>query len=455
VAVALGLALGREALGVEALGVGPELRVAVGDPGEQHDVRARRDVVVADPVAGVRAPAHAGRRRVEPHRLLEHHRRVRQPLDVLSGRRAIAEHRVDLLVEALLCLGVVAEQVQRERQGDRRRVVAREHEDQDLVADLGVVERVAVVARVDQQAQQIVPAGRLRAPLGDQLVADAVDVALGAVRAPVRSRGPLARRRSGAQSALARVVAEERERGAHNGDRPLDVGAEQQPPDHAQRDARHLLVRVDRPADPRLPAGEKLSRLLCHRVRVARDPLAREQRLDEAPLAQPALVLAVEQPVAERPADLLVEAIVLAVAVGLGGKHAAHRVRMEQRVQRAAQPRRAGDEAHDVAVLAPRGLERAQHVALQIEGRADHRRALRRRGSTHVRADVRSADLIPHPPGVRISRRAVSASASTARRYCSSLIEMRQRHGFEGLGSWSGPSELTSPTAKMACQTAA
>ena len=57
VAVAARRALGREALGIEAFGVFPEVGVAVGHVGAEEDERALRDVVAADLVvlSGVRA----------------------------------------------------------------------------------------------------------------------------------------------------------------------------------------------------------------------------------------------------------------------------------------------------------------------------------------------------------------------------------------------------------------
>ena len=54
---------------------------------------------------------------------------------------------------------MVAEQVQRERERDRRRVMAGEQEDQHLVADLGVRQALVAVACRDEQAQQVVAAG--------------------------------------------------------------------------------------------------------------------------------------------------------------------------------------------------------------------------------------------------------------------------------------------------------
>src|SRR5215218_5987107 len=114
-------------------------------------------------------------------------------------------------VRPLLHLRVVAEQVQRERQRDRRRVVAGEQEDQDLVADLGVLEPLVAVARGDQQADQVVAAVAVRAPRRDQLVADAADLRARRGGAAVGGSRPAVRRSQRAVRAGARVLAQQRE----------------------------------------------------------------------------------------------------------------------------------------------------------------------------------------------------------------------------------------------------
>ena len=237
-----------------------------------------------------------------------------------------------------------AEQVERERQGDRSRVMAGEQEDQHLVADLEVGQPLVAVAGGDQPAEQVLAGGAVRAARRDQVVAHRIDGCAGPLGAAIGRRRPRARSVDGVVGPVAGVLAEDREGGADHRHRPLDVGPEQQPADHAQGEHGHLAVQVDRPALG--PArGEQRLGLLAHRARVAGDAAAREQRLHEAALAQPLRVLAVEKPVAERPADLLVEAVVLAVGVGLGGEHAPHAVRMEDGVALGAHPRRAGQQA--------------------------------------------------------------------------------------------------------------
>jgi len=67
--------------------------------------------------------------------------------------------------------------------------VPREQEDEHLVADLRVGERLAVVARGDQQPDQVLCAVRRGAARLDELVADVVERLLRVRRAPVRGVG--------------------------------------------------------------------------------------------------------------------------------------------------------------------------------------------------------------------------------------------------------------------------
>jgi hypothetical protein len=123
--------------------------------------------------------------------------------------------------------------------------VPREQEDEHLVADLRVGERLAVVARGDQQPDQVLCAVRRGAARLDELVADVVERLLRVRRAPVRGRRPGARWARRVVCAPPRVLAEDREGRLDDGQRAIDLRAEQQAPDHAQREARDLGVHVD------------------------------------------------------------------------------------------------------------------------------------------------------------------------------------------------------------------
>jgi hypothetical protein len=110
------LARRREPFGVEALGLVPERRMPVDDPGCEHDVGAGGDVVAGQLVVRDCPPAHEGRRGIQPHRLLDRHRRVWQPRRVLRGR--YAADRVNFIAYPFLHIRMPAEQTQRE--GQRR-----------------------------------------------------------------------------------------------------------------------------------------------------------------------------------------------------------------------------------------------------------------------------------------------------------------------------------------------
>jgi hypothetical protein len=158
-----------------------------------------------------------------------------------------------------------------------------EEEDRHLVADLGVIEGASVVARLEQQPDQVPPLDQVFPPTG--------------------ARSP-----------------------------PRDLGG-----------------------------------LLAHDGGVAGHPLGREQWLQEALLALPLGVLAGQQPVAERAADLVVEGIVLAVIRRGPGEHVVDRVGVGQQVQLQAQSPWAGEEPHRLAVGVERPLTgRHQAVVGQL-----------------------------------------------------------------------------------------
>jgi hypothetical protein len=119
------------------------------------------------------------------------------------------------------------------------------------------------------------------------------------------------------------------------------------------------------------PARGGGRRLLGHERRVARDRPAREQRLDQAPLALPQVALARQQAPSERGGDLLVDPVLLRVAPARAREHALHPVGVKDAVDLKAPAGRPDDEAHHVAVLAHRALERAEPVAAQLAGRAE------------------------------------------------------------------------------------
>ena len=194
-----GLPLRGEPSRVEAPGIVPEARVPVRHPRRDDDVRARRDAVPADLIVRAAAPAGERSRREQPHGLLEHHRRVR-----LVGVSRLRSH-------PLLGVRVAGEQVEGVRQRGRGGLVSGQHEDEHLVADLGVAEGGAVVAGGQQHTEQIRLPGAPGAAVGDDPVAHVEQLAAGAVEPPVRRRRPAARWAYGCGRALAHRLAERSE----------------------------------------------------------------------------------------------------------------------------------------------------------------------------------------------------------------------------------------------------
>ena len=90
---------------------------------------------------------------------------------VRGGDAAVADDRGHLRADPALRVRMPAEQVQRIGQRGRGGLVAGEEEDQHLVAHLGVGQRRALVARVEQQPQHVLrrsPLARRRATISSQ-----------------------------------------------------------------------------------------------------------------------------------------------------------------------------------------------------------------------------------------------------------------------------------------------
>ena len=152
------LPVGQPAIGVEPLRVREEPRVPVQEIlREEHD-GPLRDRVSADVDVLDRAPADGPGRRIQPHRLGEHHARVGESRHVGGGRRTALEHGCLFRAAAAFDVRVLREQVPRPRERVRGRFVAGEEDRHRLVAHLRVAHPAAVllvVAREQQHRQQI------------------------------------------------------------------------------------------------------------------------------------------------------------------------------------------------------------------------------------------------------------------------------------------------------------
>src|SRR5215218_5030926 len=395
-----------------------------GSPRADHHDGARRDAVAADAVAGGAAPPEGVGRRVQPHRLLDHHRRVREPAQVLGGGGPRGEDVVELLVDAALHVRVAAEQVEGEGQGRGGGLVPGEQEDQDLVAHLPRRERRAGlrVAGGEQPRDEVLGVARGVATPLDDGVDDRVERPHGRGRPPPGRGRPGGRQRDRGGGAAAGGLADDREGGADGRDGVVHAGAEQGPADHAQGVLDHLGVQVDpRRGGGRGPAVPQPCGLVGHHGHVAGDAAGGEQRGKGASLLAPALAVAGEQAVAERRGDLAVEEGVLGIALGAGGKvdhvavlghgalQGAELVAPE--LARQTQQQRPSRARHHAAASAgrrhgaPPGRTRKRRLALPLSGW---------RAMAGTDSAVTSAAWRPAPPRAAASR-AASAGSSTPR----------------------------------------
>lgn len=154
-------------------------------------------------------------------------------------------------------------------------------------------------------------------------------------------------------------------------DRGLDVRAEQDARDRAQREPVHLADHVDDAVGRVPPALDRAVGLQCHRRGIGVHLPFREQRLDQTALAPVVGVLRGEQAVARGLPQLLVELVVLAEVGRLRGQDLLHALRGEDAVQHRTDSRWARRETHHVAVVPPGAEEELQRVAPEVECRAE------------------------------------------------------------------------------------
>ena len=152
-----GLGLGRPAVRVEAVGVGEEARVTVGDGGGNQHNRARRQHVASHGVVSQSAPPDGPGRWVQAHGLGDNAAGVSEARQVISSRSPARQYFVEFGMEAGLTRGVLGQQQPGPGQGVGRRLVAGQKQRHHLVAHLRVAHRPAVVlvARPQQHGEQV------------------------------------------------------------------------------------------------------------------------------------------------------------------------------------------------------------------------------------------------------------------------------------------------------------
>ena len=330
--MAHGLLFGREAIGVEPIGVRPHGGVEVDAVGADERERPRRVFLAQELHRLEAAPHEEHQRRVQAQRLLEDAGRVRE----LLGREGVGPLRgegVGLGLYARPRLRVLAEEVERPRERVCRGLVPRHEERRRLVADLLVAHPLAApalaVAREEQAREQIGALPRIGPTLVDERLQPSVHEAYRGderrVVTPWEEHGAAQRlldavpqvhegRRHVGVGLLEPFDEGDLQREERGGEMRVDplqgdgerlaellrlgvgVGAEQRARHDPHRDARHLVREIDR--RPVLHAREGAQGHGVHRARIAGELARVEQGRRQATLPPPQLALAREEPLA-------------------------------------------------------------------------------------------------------------------------------------------------------------
>jgi hypothetical protein len=270
----------------------------VDDPLLDRDGRALGDAVAADLDRFGGLADEALYRRPDAHPLLDDLLGVRQVVYVVVSRRPVAEDAVGLGVEGFGLLGVRRQQVEGVAQRERGRLVARQEQGDDLVADQLVVDLLVGLARGEQHRHHVAVA---RVVVRDDAVGDAFEGVERALVAPVAGRRhPLGHVDGAFHPALAAVHHRLECVGDlvfHRG----DVGVEQRLRGDLDGQLHHVFVDV--PDLPVRPLVESPLGVLGHDGRVLREAVGTERRLDAMPLATPELPLVRQEAVAGHVAE--------------------------------------------------------------------------------------------------------------------------------------------------------
>ncbi|MBA7471194.1 hypothetical protein ES707_06495 [subsurface metagenome] len=254
---ALGFGLRREILGIEHVGVRtPDAGVAMQRHDEHRDEGAFLQLVLAaDGLVLERRDAIGRRRRPQPQGLFQNLGDVGELRHLLIGRLGIdvgAEHAVDLVIGLLEDLGVFQQRIDRARQQSAGRLVPRDEERVDLVADVDVVE-LGTGGTVDaghHRAEHVLlDLGRIRvlAALGDDLVDHLVHEAdVGdEVAAPLLHPQILQRQAAGHHDGFQRAHQRFHEGVVIPAVKRIEAVVEATQPDGVERQRRHVVDDVD------------------------------------------------------------------------------------------------------------------------------------------------------------------------------------------------------------------
>jgi hypothetical protein len=249
----------------------------------------------------------AGRGWIEPHGLLDDAARQLQVGQVGVGRRAPAQHFVELGVKLRLPLRLLRKRVPDESHGRGGGLVAGDEDGQHLVAHLlsGEGDAGLLVQRGDQPAKQIELAGigpaRLDQPhqrlihRGEQLLHRPL-ATIHAHRADDRQEVE--------QVEGERLIQAPLQRQAGDAGHLAGVAGEHGARDDLQRQTRHVGRHFDLGVVLEVaPLVGKAGRRLDHRLGVAGDAARVERRGHDAPVLAPGLAVAGKQPLAEQGAE--------------------------------------------------------------------------------------------------------------------------------------------------------
>ena len=328
VARTLRLGLGQEAIGVEALGIGPERRPSMKRPRAHDGDRAGVELAAIERRRNERLAREQRDGRIEAQSLLEDAQGQRQLRAV--GERGLAGEGVHLALHRRVDGGVLREAVDGPRQPRGRRLVAGDEEREDLVAHLAIAHGVAALVLGGEQArEEIVLAAEAAAARVDHALHLPVERGDGsaelasllprhehrrleAVDHPAEPRCCLrgsthshrhhepTRHEVGDREAARRVrrrpVQRHRQRIADLVGLGERVGVEKRLAGDAHREARGLLG--ERDGLPVAPHRLAARRARHHVRRVAFELRGVEERRHELPLAAPQITVGGEEPLA-------------------------------------------------------------------------------------------------------------------------------------------------------------
>jgi hypothetical protein len=346
---------------------------------EEHPAAGRQQVTAQLDV-DERPAGQYPDRAVEAQRLGDHRAGERQPAQGLVVGIGTGQHEVGFLLEPFLDLRVLSQQVAGPGEGVPGRLGAGDDEGGRLVAQLlvGHPRPGAVVARAHQDRDEVAVV-LSRRPVtvddvrqqGAQAPVGSAETAVGPGRDPRQARNiradPLGHE-FGQQHTQQLLDLVDRTR--------ADVGGQERPGQHGQRDRPHLPVEGKRPAV--LPGADARHRDTPHRARVAGDLGAVECGLHEPPLTPMAFAFGHHQPAAYQPLGPS-EVEALAQPPGLADQRLPDGARTVQHVD----AERPEPDADHITVL-PGLLEQRERITPELQRVPQQQMPARHRGDVSL-----------------------------------------------------------------------